>query len=291
MPNADQRDRVFQAGIPLSACRLYSIEKNTMPTLADVLARRFLPPEWLEKLAASCRAYSTWFEEHGETVMGVLASVVVSLDELKVHELGRFIQVDRRLVSDLVERGWYPDPRMAPIQLALLSSYSDSEPDAIEEIMKEVFRERLDSIEAKLVVEYPKRAAILQEAFDAHREFKYNLSVPVLLTQADGIWHDRIDLNLFSGDLENAINALAVQVKDANSREFVFALITPDWPLVLSKKNRPDDFSGLNRHLVMHGEATDYGTEDNSLKAVAFINYCAFVLAESEQPVTTSRKS
>ncbi len=224
-------------------------------------------------------------------MMGVLASVVVSLDELRVHELGRFIQVDSRLVSVLVERGWYPDPWMAPIQLALLSSYRDSEPEAIEEIMQKVFRERLDSIEAKLVVEYPQRTLILQEAFDAHRESNYNLSVPVLLAQADGIWHDRIALNLFSGGTKKAIKALAKRVKDANSLEFVRALITPDWPLVLSKKDRPDDFSGLNRHLVMHGEATDYGTEENSLRAVAFLNYCAFVLAGSEQPPTTSTKS
>ena len=262
-----------------------------MPTLADVLARRFLPPEWFSGLEKSVAAWRTWLEENGETVMGVLASVVVSLDELRVHELGRFIQVDRRLVSVLIERGWYPDPRMAPIQLALLSSYSDSEPDAIEEIMQKVFRERLDSIEAKLVVEYPQRAAILQEAFDAHRESKYNLSVPVLLAQADGIWYDRIALNLFSGGTKKAIEALADQVKDANSREFVRALITPDWPLALTEKHRSDDFSDLNRHLVAHGKSTDYGTEENSLRAVAFLNYCAFVLAESEQPVTTSRKS
>ena len=83
-----------------------------------------------------------------------------------------------------------------------------------------------------------------------HLLFKYNLSVPVLLAQADGIWHDRIALNLFSGGTKKAIKALAKRVKDANSLEFVRALITPDWPLVLSKEDRPDDFSGLNRHLV-----------------------------------------
>lgn len=29
----------------------------------------------------------------------------------------------------------------------------------------------------------------------------------------------------------------------------------------------------LNRHLVLHGETTDYGTQQNSLKAVSLINY------------------
>ena len=201
-----------------------------MPTLVDVLVRRLLAserPAGLDKLAAAGRVFGAWSEEHGETVLAVLASLAVSIEELRTHELSRFVHFDRRLVSVLVERGWYPDPRMALAQLALLSSYRDSEPGAIEEVMREVFRERLDGIEAKLADDYPRRAAILREAFDAHRQSNFNLSVPVLLVQADGIWRDRIDRNLFSGGTENAIQALVAQVEDANSREFVLALDIP----------------------------------------------------------------
>ena len=253
-----------------------------MPTIADVLVQRFLVserPSGLDKLAAAGRVFGAWLEEHGETVLAILASLAVSIEELGTHELARFVHFDRRLVTILVERGWYPDPCMALAQLALLSSYRDSEPDAIEEIMREVFRERLDDIEAKLADAYPQRAAILRAAFDAHRQSNFNLSVPVLVAQADGIWHDRIDRNLFSGGTDHAIQALATQVEDANSRELVLALNTPDWPLALPESRRPEDFSGLNRHLVMHGQATDYGTEENSLRAIAFLNFCAFVLA------------
>ena len=253
-----------------------------MPTLADVLVRRLLASErhaGLDKLAAAIRGFGAWFEEHGETVLAILASLAVSIEELETHELARFIHFDRRLVTALVERGWYPDPRMALAQLALLSSCRDSEPDAIEEIMREVFRERLDDIEAKLADAYPHRAAILREAFDAHRQSNFNLAVPVLLAQADGIWRDRIDRNLFSGGTEHAIQALLAQVEDTNSRELVLALNTPDWPLAQPESRRSEDFSGLNRHLVLHGQATDYGTEENSLRAIAFLNYCAFVLA------------
>ena len=253
-----------------------------MPTLADVLVRRILACEWpsgLDKLAAAGRVFGAWFEEHGEAALAVLARFAVSIEELRTHELARFVHFDRRLVGVLVERGWYPDPRMALAQLTLLSSYRDSEPDAIEEIMREVFRERLDGIEAKLADDHPQRAAILREAFEAHRQSNFNLSVPVLLAQADGIWRDRIDRNLFSGGTEHAIQARVAQVEDANSRELVLALNSPDWPLAQPESRRPEDFSGLNRHLVLHGQATDYGTEENSLRAIAFLNYCAFVLA------------
>ena len=52
-------------------------------------------------------------------------------------------------------------------------------------------------------------------------------------------------------------------------------------PLALSSKDRSIGFSELNRHQIIHGEVTDYGTEENSLKAVAFLNFCALVLPDS----------
>lgn len=261
-----------------------------MPTVAESIALS-LPAEWqsgLKKFGSAVRGIGAWFEGNGETVMAVLASAAVPLENLRTHQLASFIQLDHRLVQVLVERGWYPDPRMAPIQLALLYSYSDSEPDGIEEIMKSVFRERLDEIEAELVAAHPTRAAIIQDAFYAHREFKYNLSIPVLLAQADGIWLERVKCNLFSGGAGKAIQKLADQIEDTSFRELVFALSSPDWPLAASKGERPESFSGLNRHQVLHGEVTNYGIEENSLRAVSFLNYCAFILSEPEKAVTAS---
>ncbi len=261
-----------------------------MPTVAEALALS-LPAKWqfgLKKFGSAVRALETWFEGHGETVMAVLANATVPLEELRTHQLASFVQLDHRLVQVLVERGWYPDPRMAPIQLALLFSYSASEPDAVEEIMKNVFRERLDEIEAELVAAHPTRTAIIQDAFYAHRESRYNLSIPVLLAQADGIWLERVKRNLFSGGAGRAIQELADQIEDANSRELVFALSSPDWPLAASEGERPESFSGLNRHQVLHGEVTNYGIEENSLRAVSFLNYCAFILPAQEEEVTAS---
>ena len=55
------------------------------------------------------------------------------------------------------------------------------------------------------------------------------------------------------------------------------------WPLAMTRGKRaqqPRDFTELNRHRVLHGEVTNYGTEQNSLKAISLLNYCATVLPE-----------
>ena len=55
------------------------------------------------------------------------------------------------------------------------------------------FNNVLSNIEADLTECFPKRALILKKAFAAHKAGDYELSIPVLLAQADGIARDAID--------------------------------------------------------------------------------------------------
>ena len=140
---------------------------------------------------------------------------------------------------------------------------------------------QLDEIEAELLADFPSRSAVLRESFDAHRHRKYSLSILGFLTQADGIWHDLRARHLFYGGTVEAIEELAADIPEANVSELVLALTSERWPLRLSHGQRGDEFADLNRHQVLHGEVADYGTEQNSLKAIAFLNYCAFMLSEA----------
>ena len=91
---------------------------------------------------------------------------------------------------------------------------------------------------------------------------------------------DRKDVESHIGQMQNDL-----------AREMVRVLLDCDWPLIMTRGARPDGFAGLNRHQVLHGEVTDYGTEENSLKAIALLNYCAFVLPKPEQDPTDANGS
>ena len=55
-------------------------------------------------------------------------------------------------------------------------------------------------------------------------------------------------------------------------------------PLWMSKGDRAkrrDLFVRLNRHQVLHGEPVDYGTEENSLKAISLLNYLHWILSQA----------
>ena len=71
------------------------------------------------------------------------------------------------------------------------------------------FRERIDSIERDLSGAYPRRSQILHDAFEAHRTGKYTLSIPVFLSQADGIWYDQFSKDLFRSGMSGATSKAA----------------------------------------------------------------------------------
>ena len=146
------------------------------------------------------------------------------------------------------------------------------------------FREDTDTIEQRLATQFPDRAQVIIDAFAAHRQSKFNLSVPVFLAQADGIAWDRLGKTLFSSKTIQEPEDLASKVNEGILRKLFLGLMWPEWPLALPESQRPEDFSGLNRHQVLHGEVADYGTEANSLQAMALLNFCSFIL--KEQPVS-----
>ena len=194
-----------------------------------------------------------------------------------------FQQKDLRTV---IEHGWYPP---ADIALAQLRIWADGLRDPDEERFESarqigfmVFRRDATKIGQKLVEQFPHRKQVLLEAFDAHQHGRYHSSVVLFLTQADGICQDAIGENVCSGRTITSAHNLANHVQEGILRELFRGLMWKGWPLALSENNRPAGFSGLNRHQVLHGESTDYGTEENSLKAMSFLNFCGFVFRQAD---------
>ena len=184
----------------------------------------------------------------------------------------------REAIMKLANHGWYIDPGMPLLATTKLLQALDSGDIQGTEAVAEFFRDELDRIEATLTDHYPRRAAILHDAFEAHRTGKYNLSIPVLLAQADGIWHEQYSTSLFRGQQRTATaRDHASEIEDQFFAAF-FDLFTESVPLWMSASEREPSFSQLNRHLVLHGETVDYGTEENSLKAISFLSWLCWIL-------------
>jgi len=153
---------------------------------------------------------------------------------------------------------------------------------------------------------WPHRQNILQDAFEAHSQRKYTLSIPVLLAQADGIFFELIyKPEVFPDHKGHRQVSLygytdAKQPKSGKAVDELLKSITQGLgQLPISSMVRlsiellriPSAFSNsttldshtqklhwkgpINRHAILHGIDVKYPTEENSLRAIMLISYLA----------------
>jgi len=223
------------------------------------------------------------------SIGGIMETFVAA--EKALHDaFEKFPERQRRSYVALAKRGWYVDlnmPVSAPLRLARAFETGDTE--APQEALVAYYEERLPEIMAALENNHPKRTRVLKAAFASHARHEYELSVPVFLAQADGICQELLDASPFRRRSDGK-PATAKWVEDTASiglaREALCLLVDPLLPICMNERERNEDFVGLNRHQVLHGESWDYGTQMNSLKAASFLNYIGDFLTTTVRRTT-----
>ncbi|WP_423923778.1 hypothetical protein [Candidatus Poriferisodalis sp.] len=205
------------------------------------------------------------------------------VNEWRVHVDPTEILNSEHLAA-LIENGWYLPLSAPESDLCAAAELFQHDPAGANGRMCQLVTNQIDRIERDVVQGFPNRAAILHDAFAAHREQQFNLSVPVFFTQIDGFWHDRCKRSLFHGDIEEIVAAAqGDQVEGGLIERLLEALKNPRWKMKQSEGQRAVGFSELNRHQVLHGEVTDYGAEENSLKAIALLHFSSVILPSPEE--------
>ncbi len=138
----------------------------------------------------------------------------------------------------------------------------------------------------------PERILVLQEAFALHQEGRYMASIPLFLSQIDGICAQYLGVFLFSehDKRSDKIGAILAESEDV----FLNLLLEP-----LTKKNQYGEGIGKNsqkhkeispnRNGILHGSRKhlDYGTKLNSLKCFSLLAFVVFALVESSEDKTS----
>lgn len=166
--------------------------------------------------------------------------------------------------------------------MQLIVELEEAQPDDIDEIMTRYYRINFHSFADELAQSYPNRAAAINAAIRAHTSLGdegYLLSIPVFIAQADGLLAEITEI-------ESPMTHAAVALRERYADDVeLLDLLYPFLELrhshfLMTSKTRAkheidsgEPFTALNRHQVMHGECSDYGTEINSLKAFSLLAF------------------
>lgn len=201
----------------------------------------------------------------------------------------------KRICEDtaaLAENGWFISNWETPLSLlhAAARDLRQNRTDRGDALMARHFRDILPTIERQASELFLERALILKKAFAAHQAGDFELSIPVILAQADGVGHEVFGVSPYSRHqgkismLSDFVRKLRISEDEAD----YFKIVTHLLPMNAGPIERSQYSSPLNRHLVLHGISTAYATEINGLKASAWLQ---FIVSFRQQEIFDASRS
>ncbi len=168
---------------------------------------------------------------------------------------------------------------------AFSEGFTHGDADDTHEKLCEHFDGRMDEILEDVVAHFPNRAKIIRSAFTAHHEGKYELSVPVLLAQTDGICRELVGVQLCGRRKKDGRLRTATVIeswKKDNLSKAMLHQLSALLPIAFNEDERDGRSGILNRHAVLHGEDVTYDQRRQGCRAISLLGYVASVLRERE---------
>lgn len=204
------------------------------------------------------------------------------------NALAQLPERTRESLAALAQHGWYIDPEMnLPEIVDVVLFFTRGQVTEANDELIVYFEQRREAILDTLCAAFPQRANIFTSAFEAHAAEKYELSIPVMLAQADGICLELTGVQLYSKQRDGKAMRVSEAVATFEVDDFTAALLHPltdIFPITFSPKERVGLPDILNRHAILHGESVTYGTHVNGCKAISLLSFTTWALSNINKP-------
>ncbi len=250
-------------------------------------------------------AFSDAFQRFGQWLQDVhtrylpLMETLVKVDWEQVQKrLKDMPKRSRIAMSIAADQGWFFNWQDSlQNTLRLIDGISAARDGEIDAILEDYYEENIEWYTLKLCEIYPARKTVIQAAINAHQTGTsdgYCLSVPVFLAQADGLFWEisgiESPMNKVRGG-DSLVGSAWIKSKigdDQRANDLLspfFQMHNSDLLISQSARqkkytDRGKVFNALNRHQVLHGEVSDYGTRINSLKAFSLVIFIGLHLPD-----------
>lgn len=240
------------------------------------------PPEAFSNIRAAVRSLIDVQERIRQLTISFKPIALEFLEALR-----RLPEGERQALMILAKEGWFIDLDLCPSDVVNLAH--EVKVGNVAQVNDELIsfhRSKLSVTRARIVNRFPRRKDVLDAAFTAHKQGIWALCIPPFLSAADGIWKEQTGLSVYGKDRATGRPQTATYVQkfdpDSLKAVFLYPLTQREIPLYANEKERGElgyrSSVAPNRHAILHGEVSDYGTKLNAYKALAFLNFVTTVL-------------
>lgn len=184
----------------------------------------------------------------------------------------------------IAEHGWFIElDTELNLPLKLVSDIENGQPEEINDYLIKYYSSNLKRIISVLNKRHPTRHEIFDEIHNSYNEKKYFVTIPCILSQVDGICFDYTKKKFF---IRNHRLPQVLPELEKMSNSFLDLFLSPlknQTPIMTIEENVKNFPSKLNRHEIIHGVNTTYGTELNSLKCISLLKYISDLLIDTNE--------
>lgn len=175
--------------------------------------------------------------------------------------------------ADAAQKGWYVN-WYTPVHYA-----KDSYIQNLDELMIEHISRDFENLKKSISSVCPERMHILNIAFELHKNTTYVASIPLFLTQTEGIFQDGIGAGIFSNQKKKLKSVLSENLGNIFNAAFFSATQDTQFRAQTSSIIESHYILAPNRHGILHGNKKylNYGTHLNSCKSISLLAYAAFM--------------
>lgn len=224
-----------------------------------------------------------------DAVAAQIAAAIRSVQEIFTEVATTFQKFPgeiRPAILSLANLGWFPSGEMGFSEIHAFRALCDSgDKSAVGIAMIEWLDGELGHIQTRASNRFPNRSHILSSAFRAHDAGQYELSVPVLMAQVEGMCLEVVGTKLFSTKKDVPVTRAATERFSQMALSEALLLPIRELNGFTASEDKRDQWPDTpNRHEVLHGIATDYGTRENSFKTISLMEYFITFVAPRFDP-------
>lgn len=236
-----------------------------------------------EKMAPTINKIAQIQQELYKQYYPILSAIQKALPE-GIEQLAKkareWQEKQKQDVRFMAENGWYPN--------SLLFFYhpSNEEINNLDALMTSFFDESWDELTKQIINLCQNRKHILETAFKLHKERNYIASIPLFISQSDGVCGE--EFGSFFTKNNNKPKASEQIIKDFDEgvldKGFFGEILLEPLKLKSSpiSQHSSKKSKGPSRHGILHGDKKHlkYGTKVNSYKALSFLAFIVFTTKE-----------
>jgi hypothetical protein len=236
------------------------------------------------------------FEALGDSMADLAKSLKNALD--RISEKDTYFSFNKRIseiisasfeklptsVVEFSKSGWFLTKDMTFAEIHEMAELvENNEVAKVDLFMTRHIQENRNRIFKTLLERFPSRNNILKSGISAHEKQDYFASIPLFLSQSDGLCYQITGYKLFTTEKKRPkVAKYHDTLKEGTFDHVLLNALTVSSSLNAHETDMIEFKGSLNRHEVLHGISLDYGSEVNSCKSISLLNFIGEILWKCE---------